>query len=104
MLLKNSTLSDYKFLTTNQTITIRDLEACESYIFAVGVRNSEYGAGPLSQPVTVHTQFNAKAPPKMLRVSRAEKADTVVVSWSSSCPTMSEAIGYTVRRITIVNP
>jgi hypothetical protein len=80
----------------NLTVTIRDLEACESYIFAVGVRG-QYGAGPLSQPVTVTTHFNAKAPPKRLRVSRAEKADTMIVSWSSSCPIIDEKIGYTVK-------
>ncbi|XP_014221695.1 sortilin-related receptor-like [Trichogramma pretiosum] len=83
-----------KFKTTNLTATIRDLEACESYIFAVGVRG-DYGVGPLSQPVTLNTHFNHKAPPKRLRVTRGEKADTMVISWSSSCPTIDEPIGYT---------
>lgn len=87
-----------KLITTNMTATIRDLEACEYYIFAVGVRG-DYGAGSLSQPVTVATHFNAKAPPKRLRVSRADKADTMIVSWSSSCPTIDEPIAYTVRDI-----
>ncbi|XP_016840986.1 sortilin-related receptor, L(DLR class) A repeats-containing-like isoform X2 [Nasonia vitripennis] len=84
-----------KLITTNLTATIRDLEACEYYIFAVGVKG-DYGAGSLSQPVTVATHFNAKAPPKRLRVSRAEKADTMIVSWSSSCPTIDEPIAYTI--------
>ena len=85
-----------KLKTTNLTATIRDLEACDSYIFAVGVRG-EYGAGPLSQPVTVVTHFNAKAPPKRLRVIRADKPDTMIVSWSSSCLTVDDPIGYTVN-------
>lgn len=83
-----------KFKTTNQTATIRDLEACEWYIFAVGVRG-DYGAGPLSQPVTVATHYNPKAPPKRLRVTRGDKADTMIVSWSSSCQTIDEQIAYT---------
>ncbi|XP_023246072.1 sortilin-related receptor isoform X2 [Copidosoma floridanum] len=83
-----------KLLTTNQTVTIRDLEACESYIFAVGVRG-EYGAGPLSQPVTITTVFNAKAPPKRLKVTRSsEKGESVIVLWEASCQTIEEPIGY----------
>ncbi|XP_012284613.1 sortilin-related receptor [Orussus abietinus] len=81
--------------TTNKTTTVRDLEACESYVFAVGIRGS-YGAGPLSQPVTVTTHFNARAPPKRLRVSPTDKSESIIVSWSSSCPTIDEPISYTI--------
>ncbi|XP_058808716.1 sortilin-related receptor-like [Phymastichus coffea] len=83
-----------KFVTTNQTVTIRELEACEWYIFAVGVKG-DYGAGPLSQPVTVATHFNPKAPPKRLKINRGEKPDSMIVSWSSSCQTTDEATAYT---------
>lgn len=76
--------------------TIRNLEACEFYVFAVGV-NGDYGAGPLSAPVTVFTNFNQRAPPKKLRVIPMESHDTVVISWSASCPNIDEEIRYTVR-------
>ncbi|KAJ8687024.1 hypothetical protein QAD02_022818 [Eretmocerus hayati] len=81
--------------TTNVSITLRDLEACESYIFMVGVRG-EYGVGPLSKPVTVQTHYNHRAPPKKLRVSRGDKADVMLITWSASCSTIDEPIGYTI--------
>ncbi|KAL0117855.1 hypothetical protein PUN28_008920 [Cardiocondyla obscurior] len=86
----------YKLLTTNLTATIKDLEACESYVFAVGVMGN-YGAGPLNQPVTVTTHFNKRAPPKRLRVTPSpDKNDSIIVSWSASCPTIDEPISYTI--------
>lgn len=88
----------YKFNTTNLTATIKDLEACESYVFAVGV-NGDYGAGPLNQPITVTTHFNKRAPPKRLRVTPSpDKNDSIIVSWSASCPSIDEPISYTVRQ------
>ncbi|KAL6422754.1 hypothetical protein ACFW04_010753 [Cataglyphis niger] len=86
----------YKFKTTNLTTTIKDLEACESYFFAVGVIG-DYGAGPLCQPITVPTYFNQRAPPKRLRVTPSpDKNDSIIVSWSASCPTIDEPISYTI--------
>ncbi|XP_046815781.1 sortilin-related receptor-like isoform X1 [Vespa crabro] len=84
---------EYRYLTTNLTATIKDLQACESYIFGVGV-NGDYGAGPLSQPVAVTTHFNVRAPPKRVKVSN--KSDSIIVSWSASCPTIDEPISYTI--------
>lgn len=84
---------EYRYLTTNLTATIKDLEACESYIFGVGVYG-DYGAGPLSQPVAVSTHFNVRAPPKRVKVSN--KSDSIIVSWSASCTTIDEPISYTV--------
>ncbi|XP_034183961.1 sortilin-related receptor [Osmia lignaria lignaria] len=86
---------EYKLLTTNLSVTIKDLEACESYVFSVGV-NGDYGAGPLSQPVTVLTHYNQRAPPKKLRVSATDKPNSIIVSWSASCPTIDEPIRYTI--------
>ncbi|XP_017882694.1 sortilin-related receptor-like [Ceratina calcarata] len=85
----------HKLLTTNLSATIKDLEACESYVFAVGV-NGDYGAGPLSQPVTVFTHFNKRAPPKKLKVSPLERHDTITISWSASCANIDEPIRYTI--------
>lgn len=93
----------YKLLTTNLTATIKNLEACESYMFAVGVIGN-YGAGPLHQPVSVTTHFNKRAPPKRLRVTPTpDKNDSIIVSWSASCPTIDEPISYTVSRHLIYN-
>ncbi|CAL7939536.1 unnamed protein product [Xylocopa violacea] len=85
----------YKLLTTNLSATIKDLEACESYIFAVGV-NGDYGAGPLSEPVMVFTHFNKRAPPKKLKVTPLDRPDAIVISWSASCPNIDEPIRYTI--------
>lgn len=102
---------EYKFLTTNLSATIKDLEACETYLFAVGV-NGEYGAGALSAPVTVFTHFNQRAPPKKLRVTSSDRHDTIIISWNASCPTIDEPIRYTItvteitfnRRFTVTLP
>ncbi|XP_011882721.1 PREDICTED: sortilin-related receptor-like [Vollenhovia emeryi] len=92
----------YKLVTTNLTATIKDLEACESYVFAVGVIG-DHGAGPLNQPMTVTTHFNKRAPPKRLRVTpSADKNDSIIVSWSASCPTIDEPISYTISVTEIV--
>lgn len=89
-------LQSPKLLTSNLTATLKNLEACESYVFAVGVRGDTYGAGPLGQPVTVSTYYDIHAPPKRLRVTPSDKPDTVIVSWSASCPMIVEPIKYTV--------
>lgn len=87
-----------KHITTNLTATIKDLEACEAYFFAVGVIG-DYGAGPLNQPHTVTTHFNKRAPPKKLRVAPSpNENDSMIVSWMSSCPAVDEIISYTVSQ------
>lgn len=86
----------YKLLTTNLTATIKDLEACELYVFGVGVIG-DYGAGPINHPLMVTTHFNKRAPPKRLRVTPSpDKNDSIIVSWSASCPRIDEPISYTV--------
>lgn len=87
--------SEYKLLTTNLSATIKELEACESYVFAVGV-NGDYGAGPLSQPVTVFTHFNQQAAPKKVKVTPTDNLNSIIISWSASCPNIDEPIRYTV--------
>ncbi|XP_043284191.1 sortilin-related receptor-like isoform X2 [Venturia canescens] len=84
-----------KLITSNLTATVKNLEACESYVFAVGVRGT-YGAGPLSQPVSVPTYYDIHAPPKRLRVTPAENPGTIIVSWSASCPMVVEPIKYVI--------
>ncbi|XP_063978327.1 sortilin-related receptor-like [Diachasmimorpha longicaudata] len=84
-----------KFVTTNLTASIKDLEACESYLFAVGLYGP-YGAGPLSPAVNVRTYYNARAAPKNLRATGSSKPDTIIVSWSASCSVLNEPINYTI--------
>lgn len=76
---------------------MRDLGACESYLFDIGLVGP-YGPGPLSnQPHSIITQFNNKAPPKNLRVLTDPHNHTVMtVSWSSSCPVMQDSVKYIV--------
>ncbi|KAF7992430.1 hypothetical protein HCN44_001755 [Aphidius gifuensis] len=88
--------SQAKILTKNLTHTIKELEACESYLFAVGVNDNSYGAGPLSEPVNVQTHYNAQAPPKSLRVAPLLQPDSIILSWSSSCRIMDEPVNYTI--------
>jgi hypothetical protein len=77
--------------------TITDLEACETYMFAVGVIGP-LGLGKLSDhPLLVPTSFNMSAAPKNLEVSSDPKNETIMyVRWHSSCPTMIDKIGYMV--------
>lgn len=93
-----------KLITTNLKTSIKDLEACESYVFAVGLVGP-YGAGPLSPPMNVPTYYNARAPPKNLRVTAAasNKPDTIIVSWSASCVMMDEPTNYTITVTDLMN-
>ena len=83
-------------VTNSIGTTIRDLEACSKYVFAVGIRDPFYGSGPLSEPYKVDTHFNPRARPKQLRVTQSDKVDALVVSWRASCDTTDVPINYTV--------
>jgi len=89
--------------TTNTSVTVRDLSACESYVFSVGVV-APLGVGPLSSsPQTVVTQFSPRAPPKNLRVLPDAHNNTAMsITWSASCPLVSQDIAYEMT-ITEVN-
>ena len=89
-------ITEPKLITSNNAATIRDLEACSKYMFAVGFRDPKYGAGPLSEPYKVDTHFNPRARPKQLRVTQTDKADTIVVSWKASCQIAANPMNYTV--------
>ncbi|XP_020710796.1 sortilin-related receptor isoform X2 [Athalia rosae] len=88
-------LKEAKLITSNLTAAVRDLDACETYLFAIGVLG-DFGAGPLSPPRTVSTHYNARAAPKRLRVTPSDRNDEIIVSWSSSCPRMDDKIIYTI--------
>jgi hypothetical protein len=83
--------------TRNLKATITGLEACETYVFAVGI-TGPLGVGPLSaDPVFASTRFNVSAAPKNLKVSSDSHSEMIMnVHWQSSCPTIAEKIGYMV--------
>jgi hypothetical protein len=83
--------------TSNLNATITDLEACETYMFAVGVVGP-LGLGPLSDyPLSASTRFNVSAAPKNLEVSSHPRNKTIMdIHWHSSCPAMTDKIGYMV--------
>lgn len=86
-----------KIVTKDLSATVRDLGACETYLFDIALVGP-YGPGPLSnQPHPVITQFNNKAPPKNLKVVTSQRNHTIMtVTWSSSCPVMQDSVQYTV--------
>lgn len=93
---EDSMLSESKYNTSDLTAIIENLDACEKYMFSVGVIGP-YGFGPLTLPQIVTTHFNKLAPPKRLTVGRDSSDETkMLVQWSASCPIMNEPIGYQV--------
>lgn len=90
--------------TTNTTVTVTNLEACEMYIFTVGIVGP-YGIGNISSySPTVMTSLNNKAAPKKLTVTE-DPTDhlAMLIQWSASCPTLTEPIGYIVSSIKLQN-
>ncbi|XP_067011986.2 sortilin-related receptor isoform X2 [Anabrus simplex] len=88
-----------KATTQNLNFTVPHLAACESYVFDVGVVGP-LGSGPLSDspPAHVFTQFNMNAAPKNVRAYTDPKDETkMIVSWNSSCPTMTNKTGYQIN-------
>lgn len=83
--------------TSNLNATITDLEACETYMFAVGVVGP-LGLGPLSDDLLfASTSFNMSAAPKNLEVSSDRKNETIMnIRWRSSCPAMVDTVRYMV--------
>lgn len=88
-------VSGPKMKTFDTNATLTKLEACESYIFAVGLVGP-LGVGPFSaNPPSLVTKFNVNAAPKNLTVSQDPHNETLMfVWWRSSCPAMSDKIGY----------
>lgn len=87
--------TEAKFVTSNLTTAIKDLAACEIYLFAVGVYG-DYGAGPLGRPSQVPTDYSKRAAPKNVRVFPSGRNYEIFVTWSSSCDRIDEPVAYTV--------
>lgn len=74
-------------MTTNETAIVTNLDACETYLFTVGLVGP-IGYGPLSYSLKqVTTSTNDKAPPKNIRVGwDGSNMLRMKVEWSPSCP------------------
>ncbi|KAL0266712.1 UNVERIFIED_CONTAM: hypothetical protein PYX00_009183 [Menopon gallinae] len=86
-----------KLTTTNLSITIPNLAACETYLFDVGLVGPS-GVGPLAPPFERTTSYNKNAPPKNLQVkTNPDNENEMIVLWESSCKMVAEPIGYEVK-------
>ncbi|XP_025834721.1 sortilin-related receptor-like isoform X2 [Agrilus planipennis] len=83
--------------TTNLTVTVSDLEACENFMFMIGVVGP-LGIGRLSsRSPHVTTQVNKQSPPKKLKVyPHSNDPLQMVVEWEAPCYSLIEPIGYIV--------
>jgi len=107
--LKQSELNVVRNVTSDNTMTVRDLESCASYTFAVAIvggaedeadqttNDGSHGAfGPPSQFYPKATKYSAGAPPKNLRaVLQGDVA--ILLTWNASCPTVEDGIGYEIK-------
>ncbi|ERL95566.1 sortilin-related receptor [Dendroctonus ponderosae] len=86
-------LAAVRYQTPQLTATVNNLDACESYFFAVGFVEP-YGIGPLWTNVNslLTTSWNPRAPPKKLRV-QPEGADNLkmAINWEPSCLSQDKA-------------
>ncbi|CAL8091762.1 unnamed protein product [Orchesella dallaii] len=74
---------------------VSNLEACENYLFDVGLI-TDNGFGPLTEsPIQILTKMNPLSPPKNVHVS-SEGGIKVKVSWDAPCSIMEKAIGYNI--------
>lgn len=99
--------SGSRYNTTNLTITISSLPACEQLLFSVGLIGP-YGLGPLSARISQRsTGMNRRSPPKRLTVTLGKPTTTnvaasnkyeMLVQWEASCDiaTLAEGTGYIV--------
>ncbi|ODM90412.1 Receptor-type tyrosine-protein phosphatase delta, partial [Orchesella cincta] len=73
---------------------VKELEACENYLFDVGLITENDSLGPLTeQPAQLLTKMDSLAPPKNVRVT-SEKGIRVKISFDAPCSVMDKAIGY----------
>ncbi|CAB3366798.1 Hypothetical predicted protein [Cloeon dipterum] len=81
--------------TSELSVSILQLAACESYLFDVGIVGP-LGAGPISgRQVNLITEYSPTAEPKNLRAARHPVTPTkLTVSWSASCDAIQMPISY----------
>lgn len=88
--------AECKLNTTNTSVLIEGLLACEKYIFEVRIIGP-IGTGPSAQPVSATTEYEHRAPPKNLKVTSLKTNSLkMLLTWESSCKIVDEPIGYEV--------
>lgn len=91
-------------ILTNQTqAEAQDLEACENYLFDIGLVSIPGGMpiGPLTErPLQVRTKMNPSSPPKSVQVESRNLTEAdytrIKVTWRSPCDVMDTKIGYNI--------
>lgn len=88
-------------ITSNNQIEVLDLEACENYLFDIGMVNVKTGVvGPLTEhPQQLITQMNPQSPPKDVHVRPAHGDDgtpAITVSWRAPCDVLEKPIAYNI--------
>lgn len=76
-----------RFRTTDMTYTVRDLAACESYMFDVAIVGPiGYGPGSGSM-ANIATEYDHRSPPKNVAVwpSRSGSRALAVINWRPPC-------------------
>ncbi len=89
---------------TNQTqAEVQDLEACETYLFDIGLVSIPGGMpiGPLTErTLPVVTKMNPSSPPKSVQVESRNLSEAdytrIKVTWRSPCDAMDTKIGYNI--------
>lgn len=95
--------ADVRNSTRKTTIEINNLNACEEYLFDVGLIVNDNIMGPLTaSPKQFTTVMDESSPPKNLQVFPVPQERTKVrITWDAPCHTLSRPIGYNVREKTI---
>lgn len=85
--ISNLFLLEPRILTTNESVLVTNLHACEIYTFAVGVVGP-LGYGPLSSNLKqLSTSENIRAPPKSVAVTPLNGDGTKMkMQWAHNCP------------------
>jgi hypothetical protein len=93
--LKEMYLEGVRYRTTETTFTVRNLDACESYIFDVALIGP-LGFGPGSaRRVSITTEFDHRSPPKNVQVQLSPRnVSDAVISWSPPCAVLTTDLGY----------
>ena len=90
-------LNGARLVTNDASVTIKQLDACESYTFDVAIVGPlGYGSGS-ERMVSLTTEFDRRSRPKNVNVRFAPHSSTdLVLSWAPPCAVLSAELGYVV--------
>ncbi|VVC91851.1 unnamed protein product [Leptidea sinapis] len=76
-------------VTKNTSAIVEGLNACESYLFTVGLKN-----GPLALMKEIITRENPKAPVKDLRFAFNDEKSELRIYWRANCDIIKDPVSY----------